>query len=434
MAKTDLAHVRRHDYLVNLLQSVIETLLFNHPAAWGGSHRIRLEREHCCDDLAVQVCGDGLTYATALVALEELRAPKLGLAMSSSGGSLLTRVARLLDQAEQQHRPTVWIAGLLSMLLLTMAGALGAGLLTPPEKPTAGLPSETQPALSRETKPVEKPRNDRGRFAGRVQLKTEKALPDLETVKLPPGKVLDESLVFSKEGDLANVFVYLRKLTFKIEEPAGAAEPKPFVLISEDGKFWPHAAVVRVGRPLVFENRHPEAANFRVMGMRNNTINVTVARQDRFKASPFAKAERFPIAAKSDFQPWMQSHLLTLDHPFADVTDEEGRFIINGLPPGKHDFCVWHERVGWLEKSLVITIRACEESRRDLEYEPNHLKLEEAEVQNWTNRQFDTRRVPQPLVPRRAAPQPAVQPNDDDAASPNRRSPEGRPSFKSWDE
>ena len=54
----ELAHIRRHDYLVNLLQTVAETLLFYHPAVWWVSRRIRIEREHCCDDAAVRVCGD----------------------------------------------------------------------------------------------------------------------------------------------------------------------------------------------------------------------------------------------------------------------------------------------------------------------------------------------------------------------------------------
>ena len=56
----ELAHIRRHDYLVNLLQTLLETLLFYHPAVWWLSGRIRAEREHCCDDLAVEVCGDRL--------------------------------------------------------------------------------------------------------------------------------------------------------------------------------------------------------------------------------------------------------------------------------------------------------------------------------------------------------------------------------------
>ena len=65
--------VRRCDYLVNLAQTVVEILGFYHPAVWWISHRIRDERENCCDDLAVQVCGDSRRYARALTCLEELR-------------------------------------------------------------------------------------------------------------------------------------------------------------------------------------------------------------------------------------------------------------------------------------------------------------------------------------------------------------------------
>ena len=57
----ELAHIRRHDYLVNLLQTLVETLLFYHPAVWWLSRRIRIERENCCDDLAVSLCGDPVT-------------------------------------------------------------------------------------------------------------------------------------------------------------------------------------------------------------------------------------------------------------------------------------------------------------------------------------------------------------------------------------
>src|SRR5581483_7758159 len=69
----ELGHIRRHDFIVNLMQSVVETLLFYHPAVWWISGRIRVEREHCCDDLAVGVCGDPVQYAKALTRFEELR-------------------------------------------------------------------------------------------------------------------------------------------------------------------------------------------------------------------------------------------------------------------------------------------------------------------------------------------------------------------------
>ena len=73
----ELAHIRRHDYLVNLLQTLVETLLFYHPAVWWLSGRIRAERENCCDDLAVSLCGDPVTYASALADLEALPARTL---------------------------------------------------------------------------------------------------------------------------------------------------------------------------------------------------------------------------------------------------------------------------------------------------------------------------------------------------------------------
>ena len=65
----ELAHIRRHDYPVNLLQSAAETLLFYHPGVWWLSARIRAEREHCCDDIAVRVCGDAVGYAEALTSI-----------------------------------------------------------------------------------------------------------------------------------------------------------------------------------------------------------------------------------------------------------------------------------------------------------------------------------------------------------------------------
>jgi beta-lactamase regulating signal transducer with metallopeptidase domain len=94
----ELAHIRRHDFLVNLLQTVVETLLFYHPAVWWISRCIRAEREHCCDDLAIAVSGTPLLYARALTRLEELRAAALPLAVSATGGSLLDRIRRILNR------------------------------------------------------------------------------------------------------------------------------------------------------------------------------------------------------------------------------------------------------------------------------------------------------------------------------------------------
>jgi beta-lactamase regulating signal transducer with metallopeptidase domain len=91
----ELVHIRRHDFLVNLLQNVVETLFFYHPAVWWVSRQVRTEREHCCDDLAAAVCDSTLDYARALTALAELRQTSGALGLAATGGSLVGRIARL---------------------------------------------------------------------------------------------------------------------------------------------------------------------------------------------------------------------------------------------------------------------------------------------------------------------------------------------------
>ncbi|MFN0130745.1 MAG: M56 family metallopeptidase [Verrucomicrobiales bacterium] len=99
----ELAHVRRHDFLINLLQTLIETLFFYHPAVWWLSHRIRIERENCCDDLAVSMLGNRVEYGRALLAIEELRGKSTLLALGARGGSLLDRVQRLFRRESAER-------------------------------------------------------------------------------------------------------------------------------------------------------------------------------------------------------------------------------------------------------------------------------------------------------------------------------------------
>src|SRR5436309_12567190 len=120
----ELAHVRRYDYVVNLLQSVVETLLFYHPAAWWVSQQVREEREHCCDDLAVAVCGDAHFSATALLSMERLRVtpPAFALAAAGRGGTLMGRIQRLVAPVQAEIFPR-WMAGVLAVTLALGGGA-----------------------------------------------------------------------------------------------------------------------------------------------------------------------------------------------------------------------------------------------------------------------------------------------------------------------
>ncbi len=119
----ELAHIRRHDYLVNLLQSTVEILFFYHPAVWWLSAELRAERENACDDVAVMSCGDALFYARALARLEELRgsAPSPKLAIASNGGSLMNRIHRLLLPTLPPSNTAR--AGVLAALAFSLLGA-----------------------------------------------------------------------------------------------------------------------------------------------------------------------------------------------------------------------------------------------------------------------------------------------------------------------
>jgi len=119
----ELAHIRRLDCFVNLFQIAAETLLFYHPAVWWVSQQIRAERENCCDDEAIAVCGDAVNYARALTLMEEWRtAPALMMAANRS--PLAERVVRLLGLNGATGRTRM--AGL-GVSCVCLAGALLAG-------------------------------------------------------------------------------------------------------------------------------------------------------------------------------------------------------------------------------------------------------------------------------------------------------------------
>jgi bla regulator protein blaR1 len=157
----ELAHVRRYDFVVNVVQRCIEALLFYHPAVWLVSAQIRAEREHCCDDAALAACGDRLTYAGALVELEVARSGVPRLAMAASGGNLAQRVRRVLgrDAYRRDWRDVLAVCTLTGVLLVmgacqsTQVAAQAAdsapALPVPPASPEAApAPAPVPPAAA----------------------------------------------------------------------------------------------------------------------------------------------------------------------------------------------------------------------------------------------------------------------------------------------
>ncbi len=128
----ELAHLRRWDLWVNLGQRIVETLLFFHPAVWWVSRRIRVEREMCCDELAVAVTGRRREYAEALelVARQKCSGPRPAFAagIGDDQMALLERVRNVLGLVGAQRASRAWLAGLVSLVVL--AGAALASLST----------------------------------------------------------------------------------------------------------------------------------------------------------------------------------------------------------------------------------------------------------------------------------------------------------------
>jgi HEAT repeat protein/beta-lactamase regulating signal transducer with metallopeptidase domain len=127
----ELAHIRRYDYLINLFQTLIETLLFYHPAVWWVSRRIRQEREACCDDLAVTVSGDPIAYARALLEMETLRAATPRLAVAANGGDLMKRIHRLVGVEMNANRRFAGVMAVALVLTAIISVSVGAARLFP---------------------------------------------------------------------------------------------------------------------------------------------------------------------------------------------------------------------------------------------------------------------------------------------------------------
>lgn len=149
----EMAHIRRHDYLVNMAQSVVEAVLFYHPAVWWVSEQIRAERELCCDDLAVAATGDALGYARALAELESRQPARITPVLAANGGSLVNRVRRLIEPAHPVVNSGPGAVAAWAMTLLWVAGtaaaALHGGRTPSPLVIAAAVPARTPaPSLS----------------------------------------------------------------------------------------------------------------------------------------------------------------------------------------------------------------------------------------------------------------------------------------------
>jgi len=147
----ELAHVKRNDYLINVLQTIVEGLMFYHPCVWWMSSVMRKERENCCDDAVIELNGDPHGYAFTLAALERSRWEASQLAMAATGGGITQRVRRLI---KPEVAPSSGLGSMIALAVLAASGVLATAQIQ--GRPPLVALSPAQAGASETASPYEK--------------------------------------------------------------------------------------------------------------------------------------------------------------------------------------------------------------------------------------------------------------------------------------
>jgi hypothetical protein len=173
--------------------------------------------------------------------------------------------------------------------------------------------------------------------------------------------ILSEELVVDpKSRGISNIFVYLPKAA-QVHPRLKASETKEVVFDQKGCRFIPHALCVRTDQVVRVKSADACAHNTRTVPLRNQQVNYSLTPNDRAGIEVKNKvAEKLPIEVQCNIHNWMRAYWLILDHPYAAVSDENGNFKIADLPAGEHEFAVWQEKTGYIERKLKVTVVAGE--------------------------------------------------------------------------
>jgi plastocyanin len=185
-------------------------------------------------------------------------------------------------------------------------------------------------------------------------------------------KPQDESLVVGEEGALANVVVYLqppRRDPVAIH-PDLAEQAKSELTITNKGcAFAPRVLLVQPGQPMTIANDDPTNHNVRAE-LGAESFNVLL-KEKATNVVTLKKAQRLPMPISCNIHPFMRAWILVRDDPYMAVSDATGKFLIEKLPAGKHEFQLWHERAGYLAKAAYDGDTADRRGKITVEIPPN---------------------------------------------------------------
>jgi plastocyanin len=159
-----------------------------------------------------------------------------------------------------------------------------------------------------------------------------------------------EALVLGNGNAMANIFV---QITAGLPEKEWATPAEPAVLNQDGCTYKPHVLALMLGQPLKFLNSDGVLHNLHTLPVENDEFNIAMPKFLKETLRTFEYAEpMFPI--KCDVHPWMKGFIAVLEHPFFDVTEKDGQYQLNDLPPGTYTLEAWHEKLG--TRSAEVTI------------------------------------------------------------------------------
>jgi hypothetical protein len=171
----------------------------------------------------------------------------------------------------------------------------------------------------------------------------------------------DELLVDPETKGVANVFVYIYHLKaegMKIHPDLQNSKKKQIVFDQKGCRFIPHVMVVRTDQTVIIKSGDNCGHNTHVTVLFNEEFNSFIPANDRVGVKlPLKAPESLPMPVKCGLHPWMKAHWLIINHPYATVTDKQGRFKIEKLPVGKVEFRIWHERQGYIDRKYVVNVK-----------------------------------------------------------------------------
>ncbi|MDA1231367.1 MAG: carboxypeptidase regulatory-like domain-containing protein [Planctomycetota bacterium] len=187
----------------------------------------------------------------------------------------------------------------------------------------------------------------------------------------------DDLIIDADSKGLANVFVYLVKAPKSIHPDLKKPDPAVIVFDQKGCMFTPHAMVILGGQTVEVISSDAIAHNTHTYPIKNQGMNVLVAANTpvgKGLAVEYKIGESLPIKVACDFHPWMQAYWMVVDHPYAAVTDKDGKFTIPNLPVGEHEFRVWHERKGYLDRKYAVKVQKGDNQLMPVEVKIDDLK------------------------------------------------------------